>query len=89
MNRMPETGMSNTKLGTQSLAEMAAELNEHRYNLERNVSRRTEHLVKRIDLLESCNAKLCGKLAAAQREISELRGNFVPDSGCDYPLNNT
>ncbi|OGT16731.1 MAG: hypothetical protein A2342_06080 [Gallionellales bacterium RIFOXYB12_FULL_54_9] len=65
--------MVNNKPGAQLVAEMAAELNEHRYNLERNVSRRTEHLVKRIDLLETCNAKLCGKLAEAQREIGELR----------------
>lgn len=52
---------------------MRAELNEHRYNLERNVQLRTTHLLKRITLLESCNATLCDRLALAQKELSELK----------------
>lgn len=53
--------------------EMEAELNEHRYCLERNVERRTEQLVKSMTLLESCNAALCDKLASAQEELAALR----------------
>lgn len=51
------------------MKEMKAELNEHRYYLERNVERRTEHLLKRIELLEYCNATLCDKLALARKEL--------------------
>lgn len=53
--------------------EMEAELNEHRYCLERNVERRTEQLVKSMTLLESCNAALCDKLALAQKELATLK----------------
>lgn len=55
------------------MKKMKAELNEHRYFLERNVERETEHLLKRIALLESCNATLSGKLALAQKEIAALK----------------
>lgn len=41
---------------------LRSEVNEHRYYLERNVAHRTEHLIKRIELLEQCNAALCRKL---------------------------
>lgn len=51
---------------------MEAELHEHRYHLERNVEQRTDQLVRRITLLESCNATLCGKLALAKREFATL-----------------
>lgn len=51
---------------------MEAELNEHRYYLERKVEQRTEQLVTRITLLESCNATLCNKLAQARGEIAAL-----------------
>lgn len=53
--------------------EMEAELNEHRYRLERNVARRTEQLVRSMTLLESCNAALCDKLASAQRELVVMK----------------
>ncbi len=52
---------------------MEAELNEHRYYLERKVEQRTEQLMRRITLLESCNAALCDKLAQAGRDIVALR----------------
>ncbi len=52
---------------------MKAELYEHRYYFERNVERRTEHLLKRIALLESCNAALCDRLAVAQKELAALK----------------
>lgn len=55
------------------MKKMKAELNEHRYCLERNVERRSEHLLKRIALLESCNSTLSGKLALAQKEIAALK----------------
>lgn len=51
---------------------MEAELHEHRYHLERNVEQRTEQLARRITLLESCNATLCGKLALARRGFATL-----------------
>ena len=51
---------------------MEAELNEHRYNLERKVEQRTEQLMRRISLLESCNAILSDKLAHAKRNVAEL-----------------
>ena len=52
---------------------LVAELNEHRYYLERKVEQRTEQLVKRIELLESCNTTLCNKLAQAKRDIAALQ----------------
>lgn len=55
------------------MKKMKAELNEHRYYLERNVERRTEHLLKNIALLESCNATLCDKLALTRKELSALK----------------
>ena len=63
--------------GMPDMKEMKAELNEHRYYLERNVERRTEHLLKRIAVLEFCNATLCGKLALASKELSAL--NQLPE----------
>ena len=51
---------------------MQAELDEHRYYLERKVEQRTEQLMKRIALLESCNAALGEKLAQANRDIITL-----------------
>jgi len=54
------------------LNEMKTELEEHRYFLERSVERRTQHLMKRLTLLENCNATLCGKLVTAQQELSTL-----------------
>ena len=59
------------------MKKMKAELNEHRYYLERYVERRTEHLLKRIAVLEYCNAALCGKLALASKELSAL--NQLPE----------
>lgn len=52
------------------MKKMAAELHEHRHYLERNVERRTEHLLKRIAVLESCNAALCDKLAQAHAALA-------------------
>lgn len=68
------------------MKEMEEELNEHRYYLEKKVEQRTEELVRRIALLESCNAALCDKLAQARREIAALNRQlgstpgFEPDA---------
>lgn len=52
---------------------MAHELKEHRYYFEQNVAHRTGLLLKRIELLETCNATLCSKLASSQRELTTLQ----------------
>lgn len=52
---------------------MESELNEHRYYLERKVEQRTEQLMRRLALLESCNASLCDKLALAHKELAALK----------------
>lgn len=52
---------------------MEAELKELRYYMERNVELRTENLLKRIAVLESCNATLCDKLAQAHQEPVALK----------------
>ncbi len=57
----------------QQLKKLSAELAEHRYYLERNVSRRTEHLNRQIELLESCNSTLCGQLAEYKKQIAILQ----------------
>lgn len=68
---------SNRQLSVRSdfitLKKLEAELNEHRYYLDRKVEQRTEQLVKRIKLLESCNTTLCDKLAQAKRVIASLQ----------------
>jgi hypothetical protein len=55
------------------MMKIKAELYEHRYCLEKNVESRTEHLLKRIALLESCNATLCNRLASANQELVALK----------------
>jgi len=55
------------------MKKMKAELNEHRYYLERNVERRAAHLLTRIALLESCNSALCSKLALAHEKLAALQ----------------
>lgn len=60
--------------------ELEAELLGHRYYLERNVEMRTEQLVRRMALLESCNVALGAKLALAQKELAALKlQKAVPD----------
>jgi len=58
---------------TNTLAKLEAELNEHRYYLERKVEQRTGWLMRRITLLEACNSTLCNKLAQARSEANTLR----------------
>lgn len=52
---------------------MEAELADHRYYLERNVEQRTRELMKRIEMLESCNASLCDRLSSARLECAALK----------------
>jgi len=59
------------------MKKMKTELNEHRYYLEQNVERRTESLLKRIALLESCNTTLCDKLASVRKELVVLKQQSV------------
>lgn len=53
-----------------AMRELKSELNEHRYYLERNVELRTVHLLRKIAMLESCNAALCARLEAAQLQLA-------------------
>lgn len=66
---------------------MEAELADHRYYLERNVEQRTRELMKRIEMLESCNASLCDRLSSAMLECAALKQQLdvVPldDMGSD------
>jgi len=55
------------------MKKMEVELKELRYYMEQNVERRTETLLKRITVLESCNAALCDKLAMANKEPAILK----------------
>jgi hypothetical protein len=74
---------------------MRSELHEHRYYIEKNVALRTEHLIKRIDVLEACNAALCGKLALSQKKLAALQHiqtlkiNEPNDSGAKLHIVNT
>jgi len=61
------------RTGALAMKRLEAELNEHRYYLERKVEQRTEQLAKRLKLLESCNATLCEKLAQAKKDIAALQ----------------
>jgi predicted transcriptional regulator len=45
------------------LDEIKLELNEHHFYLERNVALISDHLLKRIAVLESCHLTLTAKLA--------------------------
>jgi hypothetical protein len=64
------------------MVKMAAELDEHRYYLEKNIAIRTEQLVRRITLLESCNETLCEKLATANTELETLKQQLA----CHNPV---
>lgn len=80
-----------------AVKKLEAELNEHRYSLEKKVEQRTGQLVKRITLLESCNATLSDKLAKARSEIAALQkqltnaqsGMETGDLACIEPGNPT
>lgn len=76
--------------GLQEIRKLKSELNEHRYYLENKVAHRTDILTRRIALLESCNATLCGKLASYKRNSATLQAadNEAGDSSAKlYTLN--
>lgn len=70
--------------------EMEAELDDHRHFLEQHVEMRTRQLIKRMKLLESCNATLSGKLMLAQTELATLKQPATApveqtSNGAEYP----
>jgi hypothetical protein len=68
------------------MVKMAAELDEHRYYLEKIVAIRTEQLQTRIALLESCNETLCAKLASTNKELDSLKQQLASQSReCELP----
>jgi len=78
LNRYKESGaMLFVGKAMLDMKKMKTELNEHRYCLERNVKQRTEPLLKRIALLESCNTTLCDKLALVRKELTALKQQSV------------
>ncbi|OGT15918.1 MAG: hypothetical protein A3J49_01945 [Gallionellales bacterium RIFCSPHIGHO2_02_FULL_57_16] len=65
-----------------AIKRLESELNEHRYYLEQKVEQRTEQLIRRITLLESCNATLCNKLAQAKRDVAALHKQLANAQLC-------
>ena len=87
MNATPIASIGQLPVRSRALSvkNLEAELQEHRYYLERKVEERTEQLVKCIKLLESCNTNLCDKLAQAKREIAALHNQLANvQSGAAY-----
>lgn len=79
MNQYIKTNMSLFGLKVRhEMKKIKSELNQHRHYLEQNVVRRTELLVKRIELLEACNASLCSKLALTQAQLAALKPATLP-----------
>jgi hypothetical protein len=70
MNQTKENGSTQLFKVRPGRDEMKLELNEHHLYLERNVARRSDDLLKRIAVLESCHLTLCSKLAQLQRDDS-------------------
>jgi PAS domain S-box-containing protein len=60
--------------------EMETQLHEYRYSLDRHVMHRTGQLLKRMAMLESCNASLGEKIASALREITFLKQKLSVNS---------
>lgn len=63
MNETNEYGSTQLFKVRPGLNEMKLELNEHHFYLERNVALRSDHLLKRIAVLEACHHTLSVKLA--------------------------
>lgn len=64
--------MRGSMLDVTDSKQMESELAECRYNIERQVERRTEQLERRLALLESCNAVLCERLSDALLQLAGL-----------------
>ncbi len=65
---------------------MQEELTERRYCLERMVEQRTLELLKRMTLLESCNASLCDKLAFTRQKMNNLVHGTAPTTDNDRSM---
>ena len=61
----------------QQVTKMRHELHQHRHYLEQNVALRTEHLIRRIEVLETCNAALCNKLVASREALENCTSRFA------------
>ena len=83
--QLPCNRVRGTMWDANEIKAMEAELHEYRYHCERKVKQRTAQLVKRISLLESCNATLCDKLALANKELVALKQS----SAHSLPKNDT
>ncbi len=61
----------------QQVNKMRHELHQHRNYLEQNVAMKTEHLMRRIEVLETCNAALCNKLASSQAALENCSSRLA------------
>ena len=58
---------------------MEEELGEHRYRMEKSIERRTELMERRINVLESANARLCGMLNEYEERLRRARAAHLPE----------
>jgi diguanylate cyclase len=68
-----ELFISGVMLDISEKMELEQELSERRSRLERMVEQRTLQLLKRMTLLESCNASLCAKLECTHQALAVLK----------------
>ena len=61
----------------QQVNKMQHELHQHRNYLEQNVALRTVHLMRRIEVLEACNAALCNKLIFSQEVLENCTSRLA------------
>ena len=73
--------MSNSKPGAalfisktmHDIRRVKALLREHRYCLEKNVEKKTDHLMKRIAQLDSANSALCDDITRIYEQVAALK----------------
>jgi|GEM_PF-1940166 len=58
---------------------MEEELAEHRYRMEKSVERRTELMERRINVLESANARLCSMLNEYESRLRQAKSTHLPE----------
>ena len=58
---------------------MEEELAEHRYRMEQSVARRTELMERRINVLESANARLCSMLNEYESRLRHAKSTHLPE----------
>lgn len=79
--------MSNLKPGAtlfisktmHDIRRVRALLREHRYCLEKNVEKQTDHLMRRIAQLESANSALCDDITRIYEQVAALK--CEPEAG--------